>query len=230
MIQRSVFRRHHYRVQCDVGRIGQRQHGLPLGCRIGRYLDHGRRVGDIDADLRHLRPVPAEGIEQRQGRRSATGCVHHQIGVERLKTPRAVDKLDAARACAAGGWHDPDHPACRPQRHVRDRLGPSPQYQFDQRPRRAEHRDPEIPLRQHADIRPLELDISRERDRDSAGCGKIALETGENLIERAKAAGEQAMRVPILRRAGPRSGGCGQPVALQDVDPLKVLGQRAGGR
>ena len=36
------------------------------------------------------------------------------------------------------------------------------------------------------------------------------------------------MRVPILRRAGPRSDGCGQPVALQHVDSLEVFGQGAG--
>ncbi len=87
-----------------------------------------------------------------------------------------------AHACAAGGWHDPDHPACRPQHDVRDRLGPSPQYQLDQRPRRAEHRDSEIPLGQDADLRVLELDVSRKRDRDSAGCSEIALEAWENLI------------------------------------------------
>src|SRR5208282_3117294 len=63
---------------------------------------------------------------------------------------------------------------------------------------------------QRADIGPLELNVAREPDRDGAGCGETALETGEDLIERAKAAGEQAMRVPILRRAGARSGGCRQ--------------------
>jgi hypothetical protein len=226
----SVFRRHDYRVQCTVGRVGQRQHGLPLGCRIGRYLDHGRRVGDIDADLRYRRPLPAEGVEQRQGRRSAAGCVHHQIRVERLRASRAVDKLDAAHACAGGGRHDPGHPARRPQHDVRDRLGPSPQYQFDQRPGRAEHRDPEIPLRHHADIRPLELDVSHEGDGDRAGCGEITLETGENPFERAQAAGQQTVRVAILRRARPRSGGCWQAVTLDDHNLLKIFGQSAGGR
>src|SRR5208282_5317364 len=83
---------------------------------------------------------------------------------------------------------------------------------------------------QRADIGPLELNVAREPDRDGAGCGETALETGEDLIERAKAAGEQAMRVPILRRPGARSGGCRQPVALQDVDLFEVLGQGAGGR
>jgi hypothetical protein len=38
------------------------------------------------------------------------------------------------------------------------------------------------------------------------------------------------MWVPILRRAGARSGGCRQPVALQDVDLFEVLGQGAGRR
>jgi hypothetical protein len=33
------------------------------------------------------------------------------------------------------------------------------------------------------------LNVARERDGDGAGRGEIALETGENLIERAKAAG-----------------------------------------
>jgi hypothetical protein len=88
----------------------------------------------------------------------------------------------------------------------------------------------QVPLWQHADIWPFELDLSRERDGDGAGCSEIALEAGENLIERAKAAGEQAMRVPILRRAEPRSGRWTQPVTLQNVDPLKVSGQGAGRR
>jgi hypothetical protein len=52
-------------------------------------------------------------------------------------------------------------------------------------------RDPEIPLWQHADVRPLELGFSRKLDGDGAGWGEVALETGENLIERAKAGGEQ---------------------------------------
>ena len=38
------------------------------------------------------------------------------------------------------------------------------------------------------------------------------------------------MRVPILRRAGPRYGGPGQPVAFQDLDTFKIFGQDAGGR
>jgi hypothetical protein len=127
----SVLRRHHYRMQCQVGRVGQRQRGLPAWRRSRRYLDHRRRIADIDADLRHLRPVPAQGVEQRKGGRPAAGCVHHQICVEGLRASRAVDKLDAARACAAGGRHDLGHPACRPQLNIRDRLGPSPQHQFD---------------------------------------------------------------------------------------------------
>jgi len=62
------------------------------------------------------------------------------------------------------------------------------------------------------------LNVAREPDGDGAGRGETALETGEDLIERAKAAGKQAMRMSILRRAGARSRGCRQPVALQDVD------------
>jgi len=38
------------------------------------------------------------------------------------------------------------------------------------------------------------------------------------------------MRMSILRRAGARSGGCRQPVALQDVDLLEIRGQGAGRR
>jgi hypothetical protein len=138
--------------------------------------------------------------------------------------------VDAARAGSARCRNNGKNPACWSQRDIWDRLGPPAQHSLDQRPRRAEHRDPEIPLWHHADVRPLELDLTRKRDRDSAGCSEITLVTGEDLVERAKAADEQAMRVPILRRAGPRCGKPGQPVALQDVDPLKVFGQGAGGR
>jgi hypothetical protein len=49
----------------------------------------------------------------------------------------------------------------------------------------------------------LELDVACKTNGDSAGCGEIALVTGENLIERAKAAGQQTVRVPILGRARP---------------------------
>jgi hypothetical protein len=114
--------------------------------------------------------------------------------------------------------------------YVGDRLGPSAQHQFDQRPRRTEYRDPEISLWQHADIRPLELDIAGKRNGDAARCGQIALETRENPIERAQTAGEQAMGVPILRRAGPRSSGCRQVIAFDDLDPIKIFGQGASGR
>jgi hypothetical protein len=82
----------------------------------------------------------------------------------------------------------------------------------------------------YADIRPLELDFSRECDGDGTGCGEITFVTGENLVEWAKAAGKQAMRVPILGRARPGCDRCGQAVALQDVDPFKVLGEGAGSR
>ena len=76
-----------------------------------------------------------------------------------------------------------------------------PQHQFNQRPRRTECRNLEIPFRQDADIWPLELDIFGECDGDTAGCGEVTLELGEYPVERLKAAGEQAMRVAILRRA-----------------------------
>jgi hypothetical protein len=59
---------------------------------------------------------------------------------------------------------------------------------------------------------------------------ELAWMSGENLIERLQAPGEQAVRVPILRRARPGCDRCRQPVALKDVDPLKVLGQGAGSR
>jgi hypothetical protein len=48
------------------------------------------------------------------------------------------------------------------------------------------------------------LNVSHERDRDSAGRGEITPESMENPIERAEAAGQQTMRMAILRRAGPR--------------------------
>jgi hypothetical protein len=57
-------------------------------------------------------------------------------------------------------------------------------------------------------------------------CGKAR----SALVEGAKAAGEQAMLVPILRRARPRSGRFGQVVALQYVNLVKGFGQGAGGR
>jgi hypothetical protein len=38
------------------------------------------------------------------------------------------------------------------------------------------------------------------------------------------------MRVPILRSAGPRSSGCWQVIAFDDLDPFKIIGQGAGGR
>jgi hypothetical protein len=76
----------------------------------------------------------------------------------------------------------------------------------------------------------LELDVSRKRDRDSAGCSKIAPEARENLVERAKAAGEQTMWVSILRRARKRSGGHWQAVTLEDFNLLKVFGQSSSRR
>jgi len=90
----------------------------------GGHLDHRRRVGDIDADLRHLRPGPSRGHRATSG--SALRDRMHPPPDRRRasQTPRAVDKLDAAHAGAADGWHDPDHPACRPQHDVRDRPRP----------------------------------------------------------------------------------------------------------
>ena len=137
------------------------------------YLDHDRCVTDIDADLCHLRPVPAQGVEQCQSRRTATGRVDHQIGVEDFRASRAVDKANAAHARAVGRRDDPGYPRRWPQRDVRDRLGLAPQHQLDQRPRCAQHRYSEIPLRQRADIGPLELNVAREPDRDGAGSGEI---------------------------------------------------------
>jgi hypothetical protein len=74
------------------------------------------------------------------------------------------------------------------------------------------------------------LDFLCDPHRDSAGSGKITLEAWENLPECPEAASEQTMWVPILRRTGPRSGGCRQPVAFQDLDPLEVFCQSAGDR
>jgi hypothetical protein len=205
-------------VEADARRVGQRQDKLPVLRRIGRDIDDDGRGGDIDADFRGCRPLPPQRVEQRQGRRPATGGIHHQIGVKRLRTAGAVDKLDAARFEAAGCGHDPAHAAGRTQRDVCDRLDPSPQRRFDQRPRRTKYRDLEIALRQRADVRPLHLHIASKRNRDGARRREVALEIGEQLIERLKAAGEQAVRVAVLRRAGTRSGGCRKSVALEDVN------------
>src|SRR5258707_8848020 len=37
---------------------------LPVCCRTRGYLDHDRCVTDIDADLCHLPPGPAQSVEQ----------------------------------------------------------------------------------------------------------------------------------------------------------------------
>jgi hypothetical protein len=62
---------------------------------------------------------------------------------------------------------------------------------------------------------------------DSAGSGKIPFEAGENLMESLEAASEQSMWVPmwvpILGSARPRSGGCRQAVALEDLDRSKYF-------
>jgi hypothetical protein len=87
-----------YCVQCQVGRIGQHQHELPIWRGMKRYLDHSRVVSDVDADLGYLRPLPTQRVEECQGWRAATGGIHDQIGGEGLRMPRAVGKLNAARA------------------------------------------------------------------------------------------------------------------------------------
>jgi hypothetical protein len=74
------------------------------------------------------------------------------------------------------------------------------------------------------------LDISRDRDGDSAGCGETPFELREYPIERAQAAGQQTMRVAILRRARPRSGARRLAVTLDDLNLLKIFGQSTGGR
>ena len=104
------------------------------------------------------------------------GARHHRCKAVVALCP--LGRSARARRC----WIAFDHPAMH--------LGPDLERSF------ALDRDPEISLWQHANVRPLEL--------DGAGCGELARETGENLIERAKAASEQTMRVPILRRACPR--------------------------
>jgi len=80
-----AFHRHQHRMQRQGGRIRLCQDELPAGRRIGGYLYHGGRVAEVNADLGHLRPFPAESVEQRQGQRAATGRIHHQIGLQQLR-------------------------------------------------------------------------------------------------------------------------------------------------
>ena len=78
----------------------------------------------------------------------------------------------------------------------------SSQHQLDQwsrTHRAARGRNPAS--RQYADIGPFEPEMSREGLAYSAGSGEIPLETRENPLERAEAAGQQTMRMPVLRSA-----------------------------
>jgi hypothetical protein len=63
---------------------------------------------------------------------------------------------------------------------------------------------------------------------NSSGTHKIAFEAWENLAERLQATSQQTMRVPILGCPGPRSRGCRQAVALEDLDPFKIFRQSPG--
>jgi hypothetical protein len=89
--------------------------------------------------------------------------------------------------------HDPGYPALRPQRDVCARLGPTSQHELDQRPRRTEQRQAEIPLRQYADIRPLVSEVLCDLDADRASSDKVTLEARENLTERLQATSQQNM-------------------------------------
>src|SRR5712671_654372 len=226
----ALLHRRQYRVPRQGGRIRLRQDELPIGWRIGGNRHDDCSVSDVNADLRLLRPFPAEGVEQRQGRRPATGRVHHQIGLQGLRASRPGIKPNTAHRSTTRCRYDPHYPALRPQRYVSDRLSPASQHELDQGPGRTQQRYAEIPLWQCADIRPLVLDVLCDLDGDSASSGKVTLEARENLAESLEATSQQTMWVPILGGAGPRSGGCRQAVALEDIDPLKVPCQGAGHR
>ena len=134
----AAFHRHQYRVQRNVGRIRLRQDELPAGWRIGRNFHYSSRVADIDTNFRLLWPFPAEGVEQCQGRRSPTGHIHHQIGLQRLRVSRSGIKPNTMHGRMRRHRYDPRYPALRPQRDIPDCFGPASQHQFDQRPRRTQ--------------------------------------------------------------------------------------------
>lgn len=83
---------------------------------------------------------------------------------------------------------------------------------------------------QSADIRALVLHVPRDLNGDSAGSGKVIVEARENLAESLQPTGEQTMRMPILRSAGPRSGRYRRAVAFQDLDLLEIFRQGASHR
>src|SRR5262249_62308033 len=130
------------------------------------------------------------------------------------KNPRpagAARLRPAAPPRPAGRGHDLRSPTLGPQDDISDRLYAASQHEFDERPGRAEDRPAEIPRRQHANVRPLVPEIASDPHGYRAGPGKIPLEARNDPPQRLEAAGQQAVRVAILRRAGARNGGSPQP-------------------
>ena len=195
----SVFHRHQYRVHCQSGRIRLRQDELPGGwCIIGNRHD-SRRVAEIDADFCFRRPLPAESVERCQCQCGATGRVHHEIRLYRLRSSGPEVNPNTLHGGIARGRYETCYAALRPQRNVRDCFGPAAQHQLDQRSRGTEQRYAEVPLRQDANICPLELDLMCDLDGDSARSRQIPLEARENL--------PRACRPPASRPCGCRSWG-----------------------
>jgi hypothetical protein len=59
-----VLGRYQYRVQRKVRRIRLGQDEFPVRRRVGGNRHDGGRIAEVNADLRHLRALPTEGVKQ----------------------------------------------------------------------------------------------------------------------------------------------------------------------
>jgi hypothetical protein len=131
---------------------------------------------------------------------------------------------------AIARWHNLSNAAPCPHHYIVDRHNPMPQHELDERPRRTEDRQTEIPPRQGANICALVTHVLCDPDGHGPGFGKISLEAGENLTECLEAAGQQAVWVSILGGTGARSGIRRKAIAFKDFDLFEIIGQHTRDR
>jgi hypothetical protein len=114
------------------------------------------------------------------------------------------------------------------QADVARSLKTTPDDELQERPGQAVGIEAKIPHRERIKARPFHPDIAAGPHLDRTGILDVIRKAREELCEAYLARTKQGVPVPCLWRARPWLRSTGERVAIQDRDPIEIIGSRLG--
>src|SRR5450432_1162512 len=196
-------------VAAGPGGVRQVNDPLPAARGIGRNIEDGARVPDIDAYRRlgHAgRPRVARRAQRRERELPGARRVDDELGAPRLRPAPALAP-DSADRLFVGRAHRPEDAAAGLEADVAEGLDAAAHAELELRARDSVRVEAEISLDEGIEAGPLDPEVEPLRQSRGACLVEVVDHSGKQLVERAMSAGKERVQLLALGHARPWHGG-----------------------